>query len=138
MPVSKSLALGVFIRPEAHFLPSTFAFISRLVDELVIVVADRSAHTTPQRLPRGCRLIELEWRDDFAFARNQLIESVQSDWLLVVEHNELVPPETLAKIRTLTEQAGAAQDIHCLRIEVVDGAENVVETAYEPRLWHGM
>ena len=136
MPVSKSLALGVFIRPEAHFLPSTFAFISRLVDELVIVVADRSAHTTPQRLPQGFRLIELEWRDDFAFARNQLIESVQSDWLLVVEHNELVPPETLAKIRTLTEQAGAAQDIHCLRIEVVDGAENVVETAYEPRLWH--
>ena len=39
-------------------------------------------------------------------------------------------------IRALTKQPGAAQDIHCLRIEVVDGAGEVVETAYEPRLWH--
>ena len=51
MAASESLALGVFIRPEAQFFPSTLAFISRLVDELVVVVADRSTNTHPKDCP---------------------------------------------------------------------------------------
>ena len=47
--------------------------------------------------PGECR--EFPWRDDFAAARNLSLSEAHSDWILVLDADEALSPETLPRLR---------------------------------------
>ncbi|MBV70099.1 MAG: hypothetical protein CMH52_02030 [Myxococcales bacterium] len=136
MVMDTTLTLCVFVRPEGHFELSTLAFVSRLVDEVIIAFADgRNAPDSP-RLSANMRLLNLTWEDDFSKARNRLLAEVKSDSLFLLEYNERLQPDQLKTIRRLAQDPSLTSEIHCFRIDVVSADGSVLESTYEPRLWH--
>jgi Flp pilus assembly protein TadD len=58
----------------------------------------------------GARVARIEWRDDFAAARNQSIALAAGDWLLHMDADEELDPEGAARIRALVDADGEGHD----------------------------
>ena len=81
------------------------------------------------------RLLRAPWEDDFSAARNQALDAVQTDYVLLVEHNERIDLSTVSAALDLVGQEDLKDTIHCVRIDVLDAEGQVIESTYEPRLW---
>jgi len=80
-----------------------------IVDE-IIVVDTGSTDDTPARARRaGAKLVEVSWRDDFAWARNVSISHATGDWVLVLDADERVVVRDAKTLRRSLEQAA----FHC-------------------------
>lgn len=88
------------------------AQIGRLLESVlpmaaeIIVVDTGSTDRTPEiAAERGARVIHHPWRDDFAEARNVSLSHATGDWILVLDADEALPPETARKLPgALTDQ----------------------------------
>ncbi|MGH9416160.1 MAG: glycosyltransferase [Terriglobales bacterium] len=83
-----TLALAMIVRDAEASLAACLASVSGLVDE--IVIADTGSRDGTKALARrlGARLLDVNWDDDFALARNSGLAAVASDWVLVLDADE--------------------------------------------------
>ncbi len=82
------LSLCMIVRNEARYLARCLASVEGLVDERVVV--DTGSTDGTQNLARelGARVIEVEWRADFAKARNEALEQARGEWILALDADE--------------------------------------------------
>ena len=116
MPVTLSLAM--IVRDEAPRIERVLA-AAREVCEEMIVVDTGSTDGTPELASRmGAVVSSFEWVDDFAAARNASFERCSGDWILVLDADDLLPPETI-------------QLLHSLKANVLDDQLDVILGTYE-------
>lgn len=87
---SPLVSATLIVRDEERFLAGCLASLAGRVDE--IVVADTGSVDASRDIARdaGARLIDVDWRGDFAAARNAAIDAATGRWILYIDADERV------------------------------------------------
>jgi tetratricopeptide (TPR) repeat protein len=71
------------------------------VDEICIVDTGSTDGTIAIAQRYGARIERREWRNDFAWARNEALAMATRRWILVLDADEIIRPESHEALRTL-------------------------------------
>jgi len=84
----------LIVRNEESFLEGCLASIVDHVDEMVVVDTGSVDGTMAIARSFGVKLLERQWRHDFAWARNEGLEAASGNWILYIDADErlTVPP----------------------------------------------
>ncbi|MDR1070781.1 MAG: glycosyltransferase family 2 protein [Gracilibacteraceae bacterium] len=89
--------------------------LARCLDSLreavdAIVVADTGSEDRTREIARarGARVIEIPWRDDFAWAKNRALDEADGDWILFPDADEYFAPGGAAALRAMLENGASA------------------------------
>ena len=98
------LSLSMIVRDEAAQIEDCLRSVQGFADELVVVDTGSSDDTVARARALGARVVEIPWPGDFAPARNQALQWVSGDWVLVLDADERLRPEAWAPLRALMAQ----------------------------------
>ena len=101
------LSLSMIVRDEAARLEACLASVADFVDEMVVVDTGSRDDTVAIARRLGATVLELAWPGDFAPARNQALEKVRGDWVLVLDADERLRPEAREPLRRLMAEPAA-------------------------------
>jgi len=106
-----TVALSMIVRDAEGDLPRCLESARGAVDEMVL--ADTGSKDATLRIARefGARTLEIPWENDFARARNRALEALNTNWVLVLDADEVLDPQAGPEIRRLIQgsQAGGFQ-----------------------------
>ncbi|WP_020375659.1 glycosyltransferase family 2 protein [Sulfobacillus thermosulfidooxidans] len=100
-----------------------------------IIVGDTGSTDNTRRIARekGAVVIDIPWTDDFSAARNAVLDSVVTDWVLVMDADEELPPGQGQILRELlTRPTSECYDVQILS-PIGNGA--TINTAWVTRLF---
>ena len=108
--MNPTVSLCMIVRDEAELLPRFFAAATGLWDELVVVDTGSTDATVAISVAAGARVLVHPWNDNLSDARNVGLEAATGDWILVLDADEIAPPELLPALRALVadDRIGAA------------------------------
>ena len=98
------LSLSMIVRDEAAQIEDCLRSVQGFVDEMVVVDTGSTDNTPALAQAMGARVEQIEWPGDFAPARNQALQWVSGDWVLVLDADERLQPEAMAPLRALMAQ----------------------------------
>ncbi len=98
------LSLSMIVRDEAAQIEDCLRSVQGFVDEMVVVDTGSTDNTPALAQAMGARVEQIEWPGDFAPARNQALQGVNGDWVLVLDADERLRPEAMAPLRALMAQ----------------------------------
>ena len=109
------LTLCMIVRNEDRFLRDALTSVEGVVDELCIVDTGSTDGTVAIAESFGASVSFISWRDDFAWARNRALERATGAWILVLDADERLAPESIAHLRALrhTKPDGRGRWIWC-------------------------
>ena len=93
------LTLCMIVRDEAEHLAACLASVEALCDAMIVVDTGSVDATADIARSFGATVLDHEWNDDFAAARNAALPYVESDFLLVLDADERLAGEAHAIIR---------------------------------------
>ncbi len=96
------LSLCMIVRDEQEMLPRCLAAVADVVDELVVVDTGSVDRTVEIARSFGALVIEHEWSDSFAEARNLSLDAASGDWLMYLDADEVLVREDAELLRSLT------------------------------------
>ncbi len=99
------LSVAMLVRDAADVLADALDSVRPIADE--IVVADTgSADGTIEIARRGADVVlEIEWQDSFADARNECLRRVTGDWVLWIEADEMLDDTAAQQLRDFVDEA---------------------------------
>ena len=95
------LSLSMIVRDEAERIESCLRSVQGFVDEMVVVDTGSSDATVAIAEGLGASVHRIDWPGDFAPARNQALQWVSGDWVLVLDADEQLRPEAREPLRRL-------------------------------------
>jgi len=137
------LTLCLIARDEEQMLPACLVSVRGVVDR--IVAADTGSTDRTKELLRaaGAEVFEFAWCDDFAAARNAVLERVPSGYVLVLDADERLAAGGGKLLREQVRRAKLdcgllplhhASALDASEAEVLSGARRLVEPVLLPRL----
>jgi tetratricopeptide (TPR) repeat protein len=99
-----TLSLCMIVKNEAENLPRCLASVAGLVDEMIVLDTGSTDGTVDLARSLGAQVEHFAWCDDFSQARNVALEYVTSDWVLVLDADEVLRPEAAKDIRLLIDR----------------------------------
>lgn len=104
----------MIVRDEEQALERCLASVRGAVDEIVIGDTGSRDGTVALAQRLGARVVHIPWRDDFAWARNQVIEQASGDWVLSLDADEEIAGGTAPRLRALIARPAAG--LRCYRL----------------------
>jgi glycosyltransferase involved in cell wall biosynthesis len=96
----------MIVKNEAANLSRCLDSVRNLPDELIIVDTGSSDATTEIAADHGARVLRFDFaRTDFAAARNHGLAQASGRWILVLDADETLHPESRARIQSLVAQS---------------------------------
>jgi glycosyltransferase involved in cell wall biosynthesis len=96
--VQYSLSVCVITKNEGRFLDACLASVKEIASEIVVVDSGSTDDTLAIARRYEARIFSIEWRNDYAWARNQAIDQCTGDWILFLDADEyLQRPDKLAR-----------------------------------------
>jgi tetratricopeptide (TPR) repeat protein len=114
------LSFCAIVKNEAANLPQCLASVRDVVDEIVILDTGSTDETIAIAESFGAVVEQMDWPNDFSVARNQAMQYVSGDWVLVLDADESLVPEVVPLVRSAIEQPSYLA-INLVRYEI--GAE---------------
>ena len=111
------LSLSMIVRDEEACLGDCLNSVQGFADEMVIVDTGSTDATVAIADAAGARVGSITWPGDFAPARNQALEFLKGDWVLVLDADEQLRPEAIPALKALMAQPDVLV-INLLRYEV--------------------
>lgn len=85
-----TLALSMIVKDGEATLDRCLASVRGVVDEIVVADTGSSDGSVGICARHGAKVISIPWENDFAKARNASLAQVKSDWVLVLDDDELL------------------------------------------------
>ena len=95
------LSLCVITKNEQANLPRCLASVEGLVDEIVVADTGSTDDTVALARQAGAAVFSFSWCDDFAAAYNHALEHARGQWVLVLDADEALLPESFDEVREL-------------------------------------
>ncbi|MGC8487852.1 MAG: tetratricopeptide repeat-containing glycosyltransferase family 2 protein [Clostridia bacterium] len=137
------ITVTIIAKDEAAFLPDCLASVNTIADAIFVVDTGSSDGTQELARQAGATVLEIPWRQDFAWARNQALECVETPWVLVLDADErLVADDIPALLTAVTRPTADAYNIRI--VSLADRPEDLSEARVtrlfrsDPRIrWSG-
>ncbi len=95
----------MIVKDEAASLSRCLESVRGLPDELIVVDTGSSDSTPQVAVQYGARVLPFDFmRTDFAAARNHGLVNARGRWILVLDADETLHPESCSRIQTLVAQ----------------------------------
>lgn len=111
------LSCCMIVKNEAERLPKCLDTVQNLIDEIIILDTGSTDNTIEIAQKKGAKVYTAVWENDFAKARNQALEYVTGDWVLVLDADEHFVSTKAEKVKQLILQKDALV-INLVRQEV--------------------
>ncbi|MGH8164769.1 MAG: glycosyltransferase, partial [Rhodanobacteraceae bacterium] len=95
------VSLCMIVKNEERFLERCLTSAAAAVDEINIVDTGSTDGTLEIAGRFGARIEHREWRDDFSWARNESLAMATRRWILQLDADEELLPESIEPLRTL-------------------------------------
>ncbi len=93
------LTATLIVKNEAANLRRCLASIVGVADEVVVVDTGSTDDTIAIATSLGARVVRHTWTNDFGVARNVGLDAANGEWILHLDADEEVPPETARVLR---------------------------------------
>lgn len=113
-----TISLCMIVKNEAQYLPACLQSAAKLVSEIIVVDTGSSDDTVALAQQHRASIIEFDWEDDFAAARNVGLAAATGDWILVLDADERLSPEAADQIRRIDQTETNLLAVTLLRHEV--------------------
>lgn len=101
------LSLCMIVKNEAENLLRCLDSVKDVVDELVVLDTGSTDATVQIAASYGATVHHFTWCDDFAVARNQALQHVTGDWVLVLDADEVLAADVVPVLRQVMQQENA-------------------------------
>jgi glycosyltransferase involved in cell wall biosynthesis len=98
-----TLSLCIIAKNESEHIGRCLQSARDWVDEIIVVDTGSTDDTGEIARALGATVIEAEWQDDFSRARNVSLENATGDWILFLDCDEELAPESGPKLRALLQ-----------------------------------
>ncbi len=96
----KSIGLCMITKNCESTVSDTINSVNGLVNEIVVLDTGSTDDTVAVCKSLGAKVYEAEWRNDFSLARNSALGYMSSDWVLVLDSDEVLSSKDFFKIRS--------------------------------------
>jgi glycosyltransferase involved in cell wall biosynthesis len=101
-----TLSLCAIALDEEPFIGGMLNSAAATVDEIVLGIDSRTRDGTREIAEHfGARIVDVDWRDDFAYARNLTLEAAHGDWILHLDADERLTPAGAKAVRDILDAA---------------------------------
>ncbi len=121
------LTVSMIVKNEERFLPACLTSIRDIADEIIVVDTGSTDLTVDIAKSFGARLIQIEWPDDFAKARNVGLDAVRTPWVLVLDADEEFIRDDLPAL-TAAIRTPIADAYNVRIVSVMDRAQDISES----------
>jgi tetratricopeptide (TPR) repeat protein len=90
--VRNLISAALIVRDEEKNIGACLESIAALSDEIVVVDTGSSDRSREIAAAHAARVIDYQWQDDFAAARNFAIDHATGEWILYIDADERVRP----------------------------------------------
>jgi len=133
------LSLCMIVKNEAMCLAECLESAQPVVDEMIIVDTGSTDGTVAIAESFGARVFHFPWTDNFSTARNESLRHATGDWILILDADERLRPESYAALRdiiALPPMISADPVGYILRIvSPVDSKGQEIQEHYTARLF---
>jgi tetratricopeptide (TPR) repeat protein len=99
----RTISLCMIVRDEEAMLTEALESIKDVVDEMIIVDTGSTDGTVAIAESFGAKVVHHPWEDDFSAARNQSLSYAQSDWILILDADERLSPQSAPLVRKMAQ-----------------------------------
>ena len=97
------ISLCMIVKNESDHLADCLKSVQELAREMVIVDTGSSDQTIEVARSCGARVYSFTWNDDFSAARNHSLMYAESEWIMVLDADEVIDEDDHPRIRQLIE-----------------------------------
>ena len=101
MSAPPSISLCMIVKDEEANLGACLESARDLVDEICVVDTGSSDATVRIAREHGARVRDVAWNDSFAEARNHSLDMARGEWILILDADERLAPESHGPLRRL-------------------------------------
>jgi len=91
---ASTISLCMIVRDEEDNLGHCLESVCGFVNEIIIVDTGSRDATPAIAGHYGARICHFPWQDDFSGARNESLKQAIGEWVLILDADEVLPPET--------------------------------------------
>ena len=124
----QSLSLCMIVKNEERFLRNCLESVREIVDEMIIVDTGSTDQTVKIAEEMGAQVFHFKWTGSFSEARNQAIQHASGDWILILDADEVIAPETLHNIHELIKTPQSQLTGYQLKIRNFSKEGNEIDT----------
>ncbi|EHQ87536.1 glycosyltransferase [Desulfosporosinus youngiae] len=109
MKTKETVSLCMIVKNEEDCVLAAIRSVRNLTDELIIVDTGSTDNTRELVLAAGVKLFHLEWTKDFSAARNFALEQAASNWIIVLDADEVletIDPQAFYELLTDSQVEG--------------------------------
>jgi glycosyltransferase involved in cell wall biosynthesis/Tfp pilus assembly protein PilF len=96
-----TVSLCMIVKNEEQHLARCLYSVKPIVDEMIVVDTGSTDRTREIASIFGARVIDYQWDDDFAAARNTSLSDASGDWILVMDADEVISEQDHEAFRQL-------------------------------------
>lgn len=90
MSTKETVSLCMIVKDEADCLLAAIQSVRALTDEVIVIDTGSTDGTAEIALAAGAKLFHVPWTQDFAVARNFALKQASSQWILVLDADEIL------------------------------------------------
>lgn len=131
----ETLGLAMIVKDEEKTLGKCLESVKGLFDEIVIADTGSQDKTKEIAASFGAKVVEFEWIDDFAAARNFAFSNVTSTFVMWLDADDVVEPADKELLEQLKQRLEAEVDCYHLKYNVAkDEFGNVTFSYFRERI----
>ena len=133
----------MIVKNEESMLPECLLSVKGWVDEIIIGDTGSTDRTIEIAKEFGARIIHIQWKDDFAAARNEVVAHAQGKYVLILDADERLSPGSGVVLRHIVETGTLdcgmmplhnAAAIDATAAQILSGNQRLAEPTNLPRL----
>lgn len=102
----KRLSICIIAKNEAENIQRCITSLAGTADEIIVVDTGSKDETADVAKSLGAKVILAGWEDDFSKARNLSLEHAQGVWIMVMDCDEELHPDSRSELKQLLEMEG--------------------------------
>ena len=87
------------VKNEEQCLEKCLQSIKKVVDEIIVVDTGSTDQTADIAKQNGAKIYHHPWEGDFSKHRNQSMSYAKGDWILIIDADEVLDPESALDLK---------------------------------------